>query len=57
MKCTIYPRITVLFLGTSKFGLPGLVRVFELNEVDLMVTDGNTPMDILEEIQPAGVDV
>jgi DeoR family fructose operon transcriptional repressor len=59
MKRTICSRArtTILLLDSNKFGLAGLVRVLELDEVDLMVTDWEAPPQIINEIRAAGVEV
>lgn len=47
----------VLLMDSTKFGMRSLSRIFDLREVDVLVTDDEAPIATLEEIRKLGVDV
>lgn len=59
MKKTICSRarLTIMLLDSSKFGRTGLTRVFETSDVNIMVTDWEAPLDMVQEIRSQGVDI
>lgn len=48
---------TVLLLDSSKFGESSLRQILPLPQIDILVTDGGAPTEMLREVEALGVDV
>jgi DeoR/GlpR family transcriptional regulator of sugar metabolism len=47
----------VLLMDSTKFGMRSLAKIFDVREVEVLVTDTGAPPAILDEIRALGVDV
>lgn len=47
----------VLVTDSSKFGKQGFVKIFGLEEIDVLITDNELPSDAIESIKKMGIDV
>ncbi|MGV9172693.1 MAG: DeoR/GlpR family DNA-binding transcription regulator [Promethearchaeia archaeon] len=48
---------TILLMDSTKFRKTSLIRTFDLDEIDIFITDNKAPMEIIEEIRENGVKV
>jgi DeoR/GlpR family transcriptional regulator of sugar metabolism len=47
----------VLLMDSTKFGMRSLAKIFDVRDVDVLVTDAGAPPAMLDEIRALGVDV
>ena len=47
----------IMLLNSSKFGVRSLMTVMNLDEIDVLITDEDSPTEMVEEITARGVDV
>ena len=47
----------VLLMDSTKFGMRSLAKIFDVRDVDVLVTDAGAPPATLDEIRALGVDV
>jgi DeoR/GlpR family transcriptional regulator of sugar metabolism len=47
----------IMLLNSSKFGVRSLMTVMNLDEIDVLITDSDSPPEMVEEIRARGVDV
>lgn len=47
----------VLLMDSTKFGVRSLAKIFDIRDCDVLITDVDAPMDMLEAIRASDVDV
>jgi len=48
---------TIMMLDSSKIGFSSLVHVMKFNDIDILVTDSEAPIHVLDSIKDLGVDI
>jgi DeoR/GlpR family transcriptional regulator of sugar metabolism len=47
----------IMLIDSSKLGVRSLIQVMSLEEVDILVTDPDSPIDIVDELRQRGIEV
>jgi DeoR/GlpR family transcriptional regulator of sugar metabolism len=47
----------VLLMDSTKFGVRSLAKIFDIRDCDVLITDADAPMAMLEAIRASDVDV